>query len=136
VRVPDEEARSTEGTETVLLVEDEPAVLALMGTALERKGYRVVKASTALDAIALWRAHQDVRLLVTDLVLPGGMGGRDLAAALCEERPDLKVLLISGYSADLSGMEIRQQPGRHFLQKPFTPARFVDEVRACLDNER
>jgi CheY-like chemotaxis protein len=135
-RVPDGQTPSAEGTETVLLVEDEPAVLNLMGTALERRGYRTLKASTALEAIDVCRSRQDVRLLVTDLVLPGGIGGRDLAATLCEERPDLKVLLISGYSAEFSGMEIRQQPGRHFLQKPFTPALFVDRVRACLDSVR
>jgi PAS domain S-box-containing protein len=134
MRVPDERTSSIGGTETVLLVEDEPAVLALMGTALERKGYRILKAATALEATTLWRAHPDVRLLVTDLVLPGGVGGRELAATLCAERPDLKVLLVSGYSADLSGTEIRQEPGRHFLQKPFTPDLFVDRVRACLDS--
>ena len=134
VRVSDEREPAAGGTETVLLVEDEPAVLTLMGTALERKGYRILKAATAVEAIDLWRSHQDVRLLVTDLVLPGGVGGRDLAAALCAERPDLKVLLVSGYSADLSGTEIRQEPGRHFLQKPFTPDLFVDRVRACLDS--
>ena len=127
--------RPAGGSETVLLVEDEPAVLALMGTALERRGYRILKASTALEALEICQSHHDVRLLVTDLVLPGGISGRELAANLCDEWPDLKVLLVSGYSADLSGMEIRQQPGRHFLQKPFTPDRFVESVRACLDSD-
>lgn len=134
--VSGESTPSAEGTETILLVEDEPAVLSLMGTALERRGYRILKAATAVEAIDVYRSHQDIRLLVTDLVLPGGVGGRDLAATLCEERPDLKVLLISGYNAEFSGMEIRPQPGRHFLQKPFTPALFVDRVRACLDSDR
>jgi two-component system, cell cycle sensor histidine kinase and response regulator CckA len=134
-RVQDEQAPASEGTETVLLVEDEPGVLTLMGAALERKGYRALKASTAAEALALWQTQPSIRLLVTDLVLPGGMGGRDLSAALCAEQPDLKVLLITGYSADLSGAEIRQEPGRHFLQKPFTPALFVDRVRACLDSD-
>jgi PAS domain S-box-containing protein len=133
-RAQDEPAPAAEGTETVLLVEDEPAVLTLMGTALERKGYRTLKASTAAQALHLCQSHPNIRLLVTDLVLPGGMGGRDLSAAMCAERPELKVLLVTGYSADLSGMEIRQEPGRHFLQKPFTPALFVDRVRACLDS--
>lgn len=133
-RAADERMPSPGGTETILLVEDEPAVLTLMGTALERKGYRILKAATALEATTLWRAHPGIRLLVTDLVLPGGVGGGDLAATLCAERPDLKVLLVSGYSSDLSGTEIRQEPGRHFLQKPFTPDLFVDRVRACLDS--
>jgi len=131
----DEPTPSAEGTETILLVEDEPAVLSLMGTALERRGYRILKASAAGEAIDVYRSHQDIRLLVTDVVLPGGVGGRDLAATLCEERPDLKVLLISGYSAEFSGRESRHQPGEHFLQKPFTPALFVDRVRACLDSD-
>jgi PAS domain S-box-containing protein len=131
---PDDVSASVEGAETVLLVEDEIAVLKFMRVALERKGYRIVVASTAREALDAWRSNLDIRLLVTDLVLPGGMGGRELASTLTEERPALRVLLVSGYSADLSGAEIRQRPGRYFLQKPFSSARFVEAVRACLDS--
>jgi len=131
---PDHVTVSTEGAETVLVVEDEVPVQKFMRVALERKGYRIVSASTAREALGVWRSNDDVRLLITDLVLPGGMGGRELASRLTRERPGLKVLLVSGYSADFSGADIRQQPGRYFLQKPFSAERFADTVRACLDS--
>ena len=133
-RQQEEVSASVKGAETVLLVEDETAVLKFMRVALERNGYRIVAASTAREALDAWRSNLDIRLLVTDLVLPGGIGGRQLASTLTGERPDLRVLLVSGYSADWSGAEVRQQPGRYFLQKPFSSTRFVETVRACLDS--
>lgn len=130
----DDATASVEGAEKILLVEDEPAVLKFMRVALERKGYRIVQASTGREALDAWQSHRDVRLLVTDLVLPGGMGGRELASTLTRERPEVKVLLVSGYSAEFSGVDVTQQPGRYFLQKPFSAVRFVEIVRACLDS--
>jgi PAS domain S-box-containing protein len=122
------------GSETVLLVEDEAPVLALMSTALERKGYRVLPASKAADALQLWQSQMDaIRVLVTDMVLPLGISGRDLVAQLRVQRPDLKVLFVSGYSADFAGREITLEAGEHFLQKPFTPARLVESLRTCID---
>jgi two-component system cell cycle sensor histidine kinase/response regulator CckA len=66
--------------------------------------------------------------------LPLGTSGRDLATQLRAQRPGLKVLLVSGYSADFAGKEIKLEAGEHFLQKPFTPARLVESVRVCLDS--
>jgi two-component system cell cycle sensor histidine kinase/response regulator CckA len=121
------------GGETVLLVEDETAVLMLMRRALERQGYRVLQASTPSEALDLWRSNREsIAILVTDMVLPLGTSGRQLAAQLRADRPDLKVLMVSGYSADFSGRDITQQADQYFLQKPFTPMRFIEIVRACL----
>jgi PAS domain S-box-containing protein len=123
------------GGETVLLVEDETSVLMLMRRTLERQGYRVLPASAASEAFDVWRSNREsVHLLVTDMVLPLGVSGRELAAQLRADRPSLRVLIVSGYSADFSGKEFKHQAGQYFLQKPFTPTRFVETVRACLDS--
>jgi len=130
----EEVAGVSKGNETVLLVEDEHSVLLLMRVALEQKGYRILQASSAAEALDVWRANgNDIRLLVTDMVLPSGIGGGELAARLRHARPALKVLFVSGYNEDFSGKEIKEEPGQNFLQKPFSPATFASRVRACLD---
>jgi PAS domain S-box-containing protein len=131
---PEEVTGASKGNETVLLVEDEHSVLLLMRVALEQKGYRILQAASAAEALDVWRAHgHDIRLLVTDMVLPSGIGGGELAARLRHARPALKVLFVSGYNEDFSGKEIKEEPGQNFLQKPFSPATFASRVRACLD---
>ena len=131
----EEVAGAAKGDETVLLVEDEHSVLLLMRVALEQKGYRILQASSAAEALDVWRANgNDIRLLVTDMVLPSGIGGGELAARLRHARPALKVLFVSGYNEDFSGKEIKEEPGQNFLQKPFSPATFASRVRACLDD--
>ena len=125
---------SGRGSETILLVEDDEGVLVLMRAALERNGYNVLSASNASDARELWRANiEAIHLLLTDIVLPLGTSGRELAAQLRAERPTLKVLFVSGYSVDFAGKHIALGVGEHFLQKPFTPNHLVESVRACFD---
>ena len=95
------------GTETVLLVEDEPTVRMLTRVVLERAGYRVVEATHGLEALKIWDQHQGkIQLLLTDIVMPEGMSGRELTARLQAENPALKVLFTSGYSADIAGREL------------------------------
>ena len=121
------------GTETVLLVEDESAVLRLSKIVLERFGYVVLTAATPGEAIQLFGSHPGaVHLLVTDVVMPE-MNGRELAARLRALRPDLKTLFVSGYSASALAPRGVLDEGVHFLQKPFSLEELATSVRAALD---
>ena len=121
------------GEETVLMVEDEPAVRGLVTEVLRRKGYRVLEAGDGQEALEMARRHAGpLHLLVADIVMPG-MGGRDVARRLAAERPGLRVLLISGYGIE-PGDPYGGGPGLEaFLQKPFTPAALARRVREILD---
>ena len=122
------------GTETILLVEDEAAVRVLTRTILERRGYRVLEAATGAEALPIWRDHRaEVALLVTDLVMPGGVSGQQLAQQLQAEKPSLAVVFMSGYSAEVAGKEIQLRGGENFLQKPFAPNVLLETIRRCLD---
>ena len=121
------------GTETVLLVEDESAVLRLSKIVLERFGYRVLTAATPGEAIHLFDTHDGpVHLLVTDVVMPE-MNGRELAARLRASRSDLKTLFVSGYSASALAPRGVLDEGVHFLQKPFSLEDLAASVREALD---
>lgn len=120
------------GHETVLLVEDEPAVLEMTTTMLERQGYRVLAAGAPEAAIRVAAEHAEpIHLLVTDVVMPG-MNGRDLAAALKTLRPQLKCLFMSGFSAEVAGQHGKPEPGKLFLQKPFSHEELLSRVREVL----
>jgi len=124
---------SRSGTEIILLVEDEPAVRSLAERVLKRHGYHVIAAENGVDALdRLARTGTAIDLLVTDVVMPA-MGGVQLATRLLDERPDLRVLFMSGYAADT--LPARDAAGRplHFLEKPFSPATFAAAVRTVLD---
>jgi signal transduction histidine kinase/CheY-like chemotaxis protein len=122
------------GTETILVVEDEPAVQRLTAAVLTRCGYTVHTASSGVAALAEWKARgASIDLVLTDMVMPEGMTGPALAARLREDRPHLKVVFTSGYSADIVGGEITRDPRVYFLQKPFQPDRLAHIVRQCLD---
>jgi two-component system cell cycle sensor histidine kinase/response regulator CckA len=121
------------GHETVLLVEDESAVLRLSKIVLERFGYKVLTAGTPSEAIQLFQTHEGrVHLLVTDVVMPE-MNGRELAARLRESRPELKALFVSGYSASALAPRGVLDEGVHFLQKPFSLEDLASSVREALD---
>ncbi len=121
------------GTETVLLVEDEPSVRALTRTALERYGYRVLSADSAAEAIRIWEASEGIDLLLTDLIMPGGMSGRELAEVLGTGHPELRIVYTTGYSPDVVGRMLRLDPGRRLLQKPFAPTELAAAIRQALD---
>ena len=121
------------GTETILVVEDEPAVLALSQRALETHGYVVLAASDATTALRLVERHGGtIHLLLTDVVMPG-MSGRDLADQLSARRPGTRVLYMSGYPGDAVVQHGELQPGAAFLQKPFSPDGLARKVRDVLD---
>ncbi len=129
-------ARTPAGTarETILLVEDDPAILAISRTMLERLAYRVVGAQSPDEAMRLARQHSGpIHLLMTDVVMPG-MNGHDLAARLLDPHPHIKRLYMSGYTADVIAHHGILDDGIHFIQKPFTLAELEAKVRETLDD--
>jgi len=123
------------GQETILLVEDEPAILKLGVAILERLGYQVLAASTPGEAIALAEKHPNmIHLLVTDVIMPE-MNGRDLARRLLMLYPNLKRLFMSGYTADVIAHHGVLDPGVYFVQKPFSVSVLAAKVRDALESE-
>jgi len=95
------------GTETILVVEDEQMVRELVCSLLQGHGYHILEAETGAEALEIWRTHKDrIDLVLTDLVMPDRINGRELAEKLWKDRPDLKVIFTSGYSADVVGKEL------------------------------
>jgi PAS domain S-box-containing protein len=128
-----EEDAPKRGTETVLVVEDEPALLSLTTRALEKLGYRVLGAPTPQRAIALVTAHTGpLHMLLTDIVLPG-MNGRSLAERLSAMVPHLKCLFVSGYPDGAMGPGGVLDEHVQFLQKPYSPKTLAEKVRQVLD---
>ena len=120
--------------ESILVVEDETALRDLVVRVLSRQGYRVHAAGSAAEAKGVWRArHEEFDLLVTDILMPGGMTGRELADALQQEKPGLEVIFTSGYSTAVVGRDFELLEGINFLQKPYPPQVLVNLVRQCLD---
>jgi PAS domain S-box-containing protein len=118
------------GSETILLVEDEPGVRRFARQELERRGYTVLEASNGREALELARRHAGpIHLVVTDVVMPE-MGGAELADLLGAERSGVPVLFMSGYT-NHSGQ--REVMGAGYLQKPFTSASLLTQVRGVLD---
>ncbi len=122
------------GTETILVVEDEPAVRELMTHILREHGYKILEAADGVEAIEVWRKHQSsIQLLVTDIVMPNGVQGNVLAERLHAERPELQVIFSSGYSSDFATADTPLGERFTFLQKPYKPETLVKTVRNCLD---
>ena len=121
------------GHETILLAEDDPSVRSLIRATLVRHGYRVLEAASGADALLIWeRDRESIDLLLTDLVMPGGTSGQQLAQRLHADEPSLPVVYTSGYSADIAGRELALNPGENFLQKPFAPSLLLKVVRRSL----
>ena len=119
--------------ETLLVVEDDPAVRALTRTVLKSSAYDVIEASDPEDALRWVEEHpQPIHLLVTDVVMPG-MSGRVLAERLKEVRPEIKVLFVSGYTDDAVVRHGLLEAEVAFLQKPFSPDALARKVREVLD---
>ena len=125
--------RAFKGIETILVVEDEEAVRRLVCAVLEANGYKLLIAARGEEALSLAEKHKGpVKLMVTDLVMPG-MNGRELAERLAPQRPEMKVLYISGYTDDTVVRHQGLDPNTPFLQKPFQPGSLAQKVREVLD---
>jgi PAS domain S-box-containing protein len=118
--------------ETVLVVDDEPILLMLMSDVLDEAGYRVLRAADGPSALATLRREREVDLLVTDVGLPGGMNGRQLADAARELRPAQKCLFVTGYAAQGVLSDIRLDAGMALMPKPFEMPDFAARVREML----
>ena len=125
--------QSQRGTETILLVEDEPSVRLLVRDELRKLGYRVLEAKNGIEACLLATQQAgSFQLLLTDVVMPG-MAGRELAQHLSVIKPDLRTLFMSGYMDDVGIMAGQEEGTSSFLQKPFTPEVLARAVRNLLD---
>jgi CheY-like chemotaxis protein len=122
--VPAPQARA--GGEVVLVVEDQPGVLEMAVASLHELGYVTLQATTAQEALAHLRRDQRIDVLFSDVVMPGGMNGIELSAAARQIRPDLRVLLTSGFT----GQE--RQPDAELLSKPYDQAQLALRLRAVL----
>jgi len=122
------------GTETILVVEDEPLLLTLAVTTLEEQGYTVLQATNGEDALRVCeeRADQTIDLLITDVVMPE-MDGTVLAQRLGELRPDIKTLYVSGYTRDNIATTGAFNARSSFLSKPFSLTDLSAKVREVLD---
>jgi CheY-like chemotaxis protein len=122
------------GTETILVVEDEAPVRELACDLLARHGYQVLQAESGAKALQVWRESKDrISLVLTDLIMPDQLNGRELAEKLWAEQPRLKVIFTSGYSEEVVGKEFVLRPGLNYLQKPYHPQKLALAVRDCLD---
>jgi CheY-like chemotaxis protein len=131
---PGETSPLPRGTETLLLVEDEPSVRHLTCRILESQGYNVLRANNGQDALHVTREHKGspIRLVVTDVIMPL-MGGKVMAEWLKTTYPDLKILFTSGYTDDAIAQHGVLETGVEFLSKPYTPAMLARKVREMLD---
>lgn len=121
------------GQETILLVEDEKELLELMREVLQQYHYRILTASSGTEALLVWEEHNGrIDLLITDMIMPGGMTGDELAAELKRRKPGLKIIYASGYTSAFVGRDFGQN-AITFLAKPYQPLRVAQLIRETLD---
>jgi PAS domain S-box-containing protein len=124
------------GSETILLVEDETTVREFAVAVLQHFGYRVLQAGSGVEALETWKWHHArIALVITDLVMPDGMSGLDLAKTLRVENPALKVIVTSGYANDMAAKVLAMPKELPFLQKPYLPNTLARMVRETLDKK-
>jgi CheY-like chemotaxis protein len=122
------------GNETILLAEDDATLRQMMSENLAHLGYRVVASDSGPSAMEASRREDGrIDLLLTDLVMPGGMRGPDLAEELKRTNPKLKIIYTTGYSPGVAGNLTALQEGVNFLPKPYPPDKLAEIVRRCLD---
>ena len=126
------------GSETILLLEDDLPLRAAFMKALAQLGYHILEAGTAAEAFEVWEKHRDtIDLLLTDIVIPGGVTGKEFAELLLQSAPKLKVIYMSGYTPDNTFLTAEQAHGQgiHFLPKPFDALIIAQAVRAALEKD-
>ncbi len=134
IPAPAESAALRGGNETILLVEDDPTLRMMVRRILSQIGYRILEAPNGVKALDVWSKNRDeIRLLLTDMVMPEGMSGKDLADRLLQESPKLRVIYMSGYSAEVVGKDFPLKEGSNFLIKPFQAIKLAQTIREILD---
>jgi PAS domain S-box-containing protein len=122
------------GQETILLAEDDPSLRLSVRMALSKLGYRILEAPTGVRALEVWQDNRgEIHLLLTDLMMPDGMTGKELAQRILQDQPGLKVIYMSGYSAEVVSQDFPLQEGVNFLAKPFETGKLAKTIRDCLD---
>jgi len=122
------------GDETILVVEDEVSLRDMVRDVLRKKGYDVLTAANGALALEVWNSHKDhIDLVLTDMMMPGGMSGRELADKLLAEKAELKVIYSSGYSLDVVSPGFSLREGFNYLQKPYHPDTLAQAIRNRLD---
>jgi CheY-like chemotaxis protein len=118
--------------ETVLIVDDEPSVRMLVAEVLDELGYSAIEAADGVSGLKVLRSDVRIDLLITDVGLPGGLNGRQMADAARANRPDLKVLFITGYAENAAISNGHLEPGMHVLTKPFAMDRLAARIRSII----
>jgi CheY-like chemotaxis protein len=122
------------GRETILIVEDEPVLRDMAHVILKERGYRILEASSGREALAVWERQKGaIDLVLTDVVMPEGISGMDLARKLLDSNPKLKIVFASGYSMDNLDTAFMCAGHGTFLQKPYTHVTLAQAVRGALD---
>ncbi len=129
-------AHAVGGHETILLVEDEDIVRRPISIYLRKLGYTVIEAANGKQAFKLWRDNRDaIHLLYTDIIMPEGISGLDLAGQLKMEKPGLRVIISSGYSTEINTQGVTEQDEFVYLAKPSSSGSIAATIRACLDKK-
>ena len=122
------------GNETILLVEDDESLRTSTGKVLVQLGYRVLEAVNGVEALEVWKQYRDgIHLVLSDLIMPGGMTGNDLGERLLKESPKLKVIYVSGYRTEGAGKSFPLEEGVNLLAKPFPAQKLAQIIRDRLD---
>ena len=126
-----------EGHETILVVEDEDDLRDLAVMILNSFGYRTLSACSGVEALAVWQQHRSkIQLVVTDMVMPGGVTGLHLAEELIADNPALPVVITSGYSMEDISDKVSGSPNIHFVQKPYNPTSLTTAIRSAVDRPK
>ncbi len=130
---PSESETVQGGPETILLVEDEKDLLELLREVLQQYKYRILTASCGAEALQIWDEHHgQIDLLLTDMIMPGGMTGDELAAEMKRRKPGLKIIYASGYTSAFVGRDFGRDDVA-FLAKPYQPQQVAQLIRDTLD---
>jgi len=128
---------ATGGSETVLVVEDEVVLREMARDFLKDSGYRILEAGSGREALRVWSEHRaEIDLLLTDMKMPEGISGMELAEKMIAQHPSLRVIFTSGYSDDMVSPEILERNNARFLPKPYAYADLTRMVRECLNDRK
>jgi len=134
-RISEQRLSKPAGAEIILVVEDEPDLLELVVQVLQSRGYVALGACSGKEALEHWNQREhNIDLLLTDMTMPDGMTGSQLAERLKLDAPNLRVIYSSGHTAGVPGTQLAHVDERQFLAKPYRPSKLLEIVRSALDS--